>query len=318
VSDLPLNIKSKVYRDPDRTIALCARVSRSRKPVSDLLKELSNFDRVISLLSRLYRMGHLSVFEHARFFLVTERNRRTEELVLLYRFLERTILSDKIMVSGNFRTLMEILEGPHDHLKEIVMEVLRSSSFLSRLYRLEGWMDLGATSPLEVAQYSSGDIQIFVINELDPGPEIEPEARRKHSAITLIVEGCSRVCTHQLVRHRTMSFTQQSQRYVPPNSDFVVPPSLRGRAECLAHLNKVFALYDNLVRGGVPYEDARFILPQGVKTRIAVTASGESLENFFRLRLTRDAQWEIRSLANLVLNALKELLPDVWGPFQVG
>ncbi len=311
-----MNIESKVYRDPDRTIALCARVSRSRKPISDLLEELSDFDRVISLLSFLYKMGHLSVFEHARFFSVMERSRRTEELVLLYRFLERTILNDKIMVSGNFRTLMEILEGPHKHLKELVVEVLRSSSFLSGLYRFEGSADLRTTSPLKVRQYSSNNIRIFVINLLDPGPEIEPGARRRHSAITLVVEGCSRVCTHQLVRHRTMSFTQQSQRYISPSSGFVIPPSLKEKAECLAHLDKTLTLYQVLVKSGVPQEDARFVLPQGVKTRIAVTASGESLENFFRLRLTRDAQWEIRSLANLILNVLKTLLPDIWASFK--
>ncbi|MGB9631578.1 MAG: FAD-dependent thymidylate synthase, partial [Candidatus Methanodesulfokora sp.] len=130
------------------------------------------------------------------------------------------------------------------------------------------------------------------------------------SSMTFIVEGISRVTSHQLVRHRSMSFTQQSQRFVDlSNLSFIKPPLVEGKAAELYFeaVNRSLDVYKKLVEMGIKKEDARYIIPQGISTRIAVTATVSALKNFLKLRLDRSAQWEIRELASLVLKAAEEL-----------
>lgn len=62
----------------------------------------------------------------------------------------------------------------------------------------------------------------------------------EHASFTFGIEGISRACSHQLVRHRIASYSQQSQRYVDGNSfDFVTPPSILNNETALAEYNKV-------------------------------------------------------------------------------
>ncbi len=196
----------------------------------------------------------------------------------------------------------------------------------------------------------------------------------EHSTYTFIVEGISRICSHQLVRHRVASYTQLSQRlsvgaskkreaqldhigaklvldreendkwyvkvvapngavlgeailYNPPIFDKVevvsaatndvkevledapwylgfygvsIPPTIRGEArrKYLEVARQAYRTYMELVELGIPPEDARFILPQGVKTKVIVTMNArELLTSFLPLRMCRRAQWEIRAVA---------------------
>ena len=139
----------------------------------------------------------------------------------------------------------------------------------------------------------------------------------EHVVFNFHIEGISRACSHQLVRHRMASYAQQSQRYADAQHKYVTPPSMSRDANLHAAyvdvLEKAFAAYDALVEAGVPKEDARYLLPQAVSTSIVVTMNARELyESFFPLRLCTRAQWEIREVAWHMLSRCRCLLPEVF------
>lgn len=136
----------------------------------------------------------------------------------------------------------------------------------------------------------------------------------EHVVFTFAVEGVSRVLTHQLVRHRIASYSQQSQRYVKEhNFETIVPPSIatesKAMAEFIALTERIQELYNEWTEAGIPAEDARYILPNATETKIVITMNARSLHNFFELRCCNRAQWEIRTLANLMLAEVRKVAP---------
>ncbi len=146
----------------------------------------------------------------------------------------------------------------------------------------------------------------------------------EHVSFTFGIDGLSRVASHQLVRHRLASFSQQSQRYVkmtPDTENVVVPPSIQAVPEALRVFQESIRhsqeTYIKLVDMGIPKEDARFILPHGHSTRMVLTMNARELHHFFGLRLCRRAQWEIHELARKMLTLCREKAPvlfDKAGP----
>lgn len=139
----------------------------------------------------------------------------------------------------------------------------------------------------------------------------------EHASFTFAVEGLSRACTHQLVRHRIASFSQQSQRHVQvEETEFVTPPKIRSDPELKKvfeeSLNSSFKAYKKLVDSGIPIEDARYLLPQASKSRLVFTMNARELWHFFELRCCEKAQWEIRALAFLALKRVKEIAPNLF------
>lgn len=145
----------------------------------------------------------------------------------------------------------------------------------------------------------------------------------EHVSFSFAAQGVSRALSHQLVRHRIASYSQQSQRYVD-GSDFnyVLPPSIAGRPAAkkrfLRCIEEIHAAYrdikDILEKAGheKSREDARFLLPQAAETRIVFTMNCRSLLNFFEQRCCMRAQWEIRALANAMLKLCRKALPVVF------
>ncbi len=137
----------------------------------------------------------------------------------------------------------------------------------------------------------------------------------EHVSFTFGVEGISRACSHQLVRHRLASYSQQSQRYVSHRERFaaVTPPSIAARPELHARfeelLGQIHGVYRDLLDAGIPAEDARFVLPNAAETKIVVTMNARELWHFFNLRCCRRAQWEIRVLATEMLRAVRGVAP---------
>ncbi len=133
----------------------------------------------------------------------------------------------------------------------------------------------------------------------------------EHASFTFAIDGISRACSHQLVRHRVASYSQQSQRYVRFGSDgsFVIPPRIAANDEARAVFQEAMEnarrSYDRLVELGVAegrsnesvFEDARFVLPNAAETKIVVTMNARELRHLFSLRCCRRAQWEINRLA---------------------
>tara|TARA_Y100000310_G_scaffold341250_2_gene439816 strand:+ start:223 stop:918 length:696 start_codon:yes stop_codon:yes gene_type:complete len=138
----------------------------------------------------------------------------------------------------------------------------------------------------------------------------------EHVSFTFAIEGISRACSHQLVRHRIASYSQQSQRYVKEGGfNFIVPPKVKADEkaykEFLEAIENARKSYDELLKT-IPAEDARFLLPNACETRIVVTMNTRSLYNFFEHRLCTRAQWEIRVLANAMLKLCKEKAPELF------
>ncbi|MBQ9389639.1 MAG: FAD-dependent thymidylate synthase [Synergistaceae bacterium] len=138
----------------------------------------------------------------------------------------------------------------------------------------------------------------------------------EHVSFTFGIDGLSRVASHQLVRHRLASFSQQSQRYVKMSPDpeaVIIPPSIQANPEALRlfteSVRKSQETYAQLTALGIPKEDARFILPHGHSTRLVMTMNARELHHFFGLRLCRRAQWEIHELAKKMLALCREIAP---------
>ncbi len=181
----------------------------------------------------------------------------------------------------------------------------------------------GNGSPEELLEYAGrvcyrsepkGNPGGFLRRRLKEGHESIIE----HACATFEISGVSRACTHQLVRHRIASYSQESQRYVDMSSpQFVTPPDIEASPEAKAayerFLSTVSSAYSELRAFGINKEDARFVLPNAAATRIVVTMNFRSWRHVIRERgLNPAAQWEIRELALRVLDELYRVAPNVF------
>lgn len=137
----------------------------------------------------------------------------------------------------------------------------------------------------------------------------------EHASFTFAAEGVSRALTHQLVRHRIASYSQQSQRYVDME-DFVsiTPHTIQGdEVEDIYRrfMKEVERTYSQL-KEKVPVEDARYVLPNATPSNIIITMNARELWHFFSLRCCRRAQWEIRELAQSMLDQATEVAPVIF------
>lgn len=143
----------------------------------------------------------------------------------------------------------------------------------------------------------------------------------ENAVVTFRVEGISRACSHQLVRHRMASYCQKSQRYtkIDTSSDdwYVVPKCFDGMNDDGADVFFETAMedaamaYNKAIEHGIKPEDARYLLPEATKTDITCTFNVRSLFNFLDLRTDSHAQWEIRNLANMLVNEIRQI-NDQW------
>lgn len=168
------------------------------------------------------------------------------------------------------------------------------------------------------------------------------ESPIEHLSFTFGIEGVSRTLTHQLVRHRIASYSQQSQRYVKLDQfEYIIPPAIEEDEEAkrlfVEAMEKDQEYYDKIT--DVLYkkhyrsymeagkykekearskaekeaiEDARYIFPNACETKIVFTMNARSLMNFFRLRTCERAQWEIRELAIEMLRKVKDVYPSLF------
>ncbi len=163
----------------------------------------------------------------------------------------------------------------------------------------------------------------------------------EHASFTFAVEGVSRVLTHQLVRHRIASYSQQSQRYVKLDQfEYIMPPSIKNNEEAKAIFIKAMqadqetydaltemlekSLMEAYLSQGMSekkaraaaekkaIEDARFVFPNACETKIVLTMNIRSLHNFFEHRCCERAQWEIRELATEMLRQAKTVAPTLF------
>lgn len=151
------------------------------------------------------------------------------------------------------------------------------------------------------------------------------ESPIEHLSFTFAAEGVSRSLTHQLVRHRIASYSQQSQRYVREDQfEYIVPKEIESIKEAkeiyIKTMEENQATYDELVKilmnqgrdEKQAIEDARYVLPNAAETKIVFTMNARTLLHFFRLRTCNRAQWEIRAMATEMLKQVKAVYPIVF------
>lgn len=159
------------------------------------------------------------------------------------------------------------------------------------------------------------------------------ESPIEHISFTFGVEGVSRSLTHQLVRHRIASYSQQSQRYVRLEQfEYVIPPSIDSDEEAkkifISSMVEAQNNYNQIVdRLKTKYisqgmtnsqadkkaiEDARYVFPNACETKILFTMNARSLLNFFQHRCCERAQWEIRAMAEEMLRQVKKVAPMIF------
>ena len=140
----------------------------------------------------------------------------------------------------------------------------------------------------------------------------------EHIVFSFFIDGITRNCSHQLVRHRIgFSFSQQSQRHVKvaEGYDWYIPAATATK-EFHGAVEVARQSYLAAIEAGIPLEDARDILPGCTKTSLVLTANARALEHFFHLRLCRRAQKPIRELAHEMFGICYQKAPKVFdGPY---
>jgi thymidylate synthase (FAD) len=160
----------------------------------------------------------------------------------------------------------------------------------------------------------------------------------EHSQYVLIIEGISRSCSHELVRHRAgFGYSQLSQRYVDEShAAFVMPPAIQGdpalEAAWLAQVEAAQAAYvqaveglmaryawveDRVHRRKLAREAARSVLPNATEVKIVVSANVRAWRTMLELRLGEGAELEIRRMAVAVLRLLQSEAPALFGDFEI-
>lgn len=160
---------------------------------------------------------------------------------------------------------------------------------------------------------NDNDVSAFITKLLESGHESPFE----HVSFTFGIEGISRACSHQLVRHRMASFSQRSQRYCFEDGfNYIEPEDINENEkedkifrDFMRHSKEV---YSKLIDKGVKPEDARMVLPNACETKIIVTMNARELLHFFKLRCCKRAQKEIREVAFMMKNICRKVAPNIF------
>ncbi|OQY05951.1 MAG: thymidylate synthase (FAD) [Planctomycetales bacterium 4572_13] len=144
----------------------------------------------------------------------------------------------------------------------------------------------------------------------------------EHGYASFRINGVSRSLTHQLVRHRLMAISQQSQRYCnEENFAYVTPDAIKDNPQAQKLFDEFMAVakesYCKLQQAGLKNEDARYVLPNAVCSEIVISANFRQLRHIFALRCSPKAQLEIRKCALSMLRIMKHHVPAVFGDFVI-
>lgn len=292
------SVKEIVNKTPGKKMEFCGRVCyKSDSKIND--------DSYVKFLRNIAKSGHTSVLEHERVCFEVSSGVDLASFVRSMKFFSVSDVAGKKFVSANVRAWLENVGAEsafYPHLK----------SLYPFLFEDECAVD-GSSVKIVDENYLS---LVFA----DERKSIE----YAHSARTFQIT-CSRACTHQLVRHRAFSFSQQSQRYCNFSGDkfghsidFIMPVfddvkefSAEEKSKIEARFKEsleriesdYFDLVDNLK---LRAEDARAILPNAAASVIVMTGRPCDWEGFFALRCDAHAQREIRDVAFAIRDLLSK------------
>ena len=166
----------------------------------------------------------------------------------------------------------------------------------------------------------SADLPINIYNASDDNEKMMKLIERvvssghystiEHVQVTFAISNVSRACTHQLVRHRHMSFSQKSQRYVKEKGqfDYIIPPTIEKNPQLkekfINFMGEISKIYEEFTDEGIPAEDARAVLPNATSTSIVASLNLREMIHLANLRLCTRAQYEIRTMVKAMCDAL--------------
>lgn len=171
----------------------------------------------------------------------------------------------------------------------------------------------------------SADIPINIYNSTDDEEKMLKLINRvissghystiEHIQVSFAISNVSRACTHQLVRHRHMSFSQKSQRYVKEKGqfDYLIPPTIEKNPELrekfVDFMSEISDKYQEFIDAGIPAEDARAVLPNATSTSMVASLNLREMIHLANLRLCTRAQSEIRTLVKMMCEELASAEP---------
>ncbi len=265
-------------------------------------------EELLSFLMRLKASGHTSIFAHSPV-VVRKKLSAAERARLLPLLFKAWWVGGALCL--NLRHFAEAYE--EEPFRKLLSASLAASRDWPgfRAFKIE----FPATGP-EVSETTLGALiegpwpeeeglwaprEAYVI-------EVSPEKTAPFGWLAVIVEGFSRLFSHQFVRHTWLNFNQRSHRYTTVDQ-FVCPPSFDAEARKIYEdqIKTGLSAYEGLVKRGVKKEDARFVTPQGAATTLLATGPRFVWEDFVAKRNHPKAQWEIRMLAAGLALVLKRL-----------
>ena len=137
----------------------------------------------------------------------------------------------------------------------------------------------------------------------------------EHIQVSFAISNVSRACTHQLVRHRLMSFSQKSQRYVQEKGqfDYIIPPTIDKdpvlKQKFIDFMGQISDKYQEFIDAGIPAEDARFVMPNAASSSLVASLNLREMIHLAQLRLCTRAQYEIRMLVKGMCDELTKQEP---------
>ncbi len=253
--------------------------------------------------------GHQDIFEHVWITAVLIDDDDSVNLIESHRYawVTRTENGQWCYVSANMRVWLELART-----------ILVARSVVAR-YLPGMFTGYQAELPAPSARVEmperivSGRATVNLIGIHHPQIQVGADVEL-HWAATFLLDGVSRALTHQLVRHRLLSFSQESQRYVSLDKGGwypIVPSAIASKTQARQIADETWRAiergYEQLRELGIRKEDARYLLPNATSTTIMVSGSIAVWRDVFRQRCAPDAQWEIRDVAN----AMKSMLIDL-------
>jgi len=205
--------------------------------------------------------------------------------------------SNRVVVGANLRTWRQLfLHGDAQEARPLIEPLAPSVFGVESTAPGEDWVSRRfAEAKADLLPIEDGPMRVTLLAWCD--------GLLPHT--TWLIEGVSRALTHQLVRHRLGSYSQESQRYVDLERggwSAIVPPAIAADEQAEVILCEFWAnaerAYSSLRTRGIRKEDARFLLPNAAETRLVASFADHAIWNFFDQRRDSAAQWEIRRMAS--------------------
>ncbi len=305
----------KLFKDTLFLSFLGARICYSSTSPLALFKEerFRDLEKFLAFLDRLKKMGHSSIFAHSPLVTSTEDLSERERASLASVLYKAWWTPDGKTVCLNLRHFAEVLD------KESFVKILSLSLEASKIWQNFRCLcinfdedgkpqiikekplgDLILNPPLHKAEMWA-EMQVTII-------DVARNQTEPFGWLAVLVEGGSRLFSHQFVRHTWLNFNQRSHRYTELDQ-FVLPPSFESVDSKVVYkeiIEEGLSRYQYLMNLGIKKEDARFVTPQGASTSLIATGPYFVWEDFVRKRIHKKAQWEIRRLAQAVNLALEK------------